>query len=63
MAEEKVVAPTEEAKQEAPATEAPKEERAPRGDRRPHGDRKGGRPDKKGDRKESFSKRSKENRL
>ena len=51
MAEEKVV--TEEVKAEAPATEAPKEERAPRGDRRPHGDRKGGRPDRKGgDRKE-----------
>ena len=51
MAEEKVVA--QEAKPEAPATEAPKEERAPRGDRRPHGDRKGGRPDRKGgDRKE-----------
>ncbi len=49
MAEEKVV--TEEVKAEAPATEAPKE-RGPRGDRRPHGDRKGGRPDKKGDRKE-----------
>ena len=45
MAEEKVV--TEEVKAEAPATEAPKEERAPRGDRRPHGDRKGGRPDRK----------------
>ncbi len=44
MAEEKVV--TEEVKAEAPATEAPKEERAPRGDRRPHGDRKG-RPDRK----------------
>ena len=51
MAEEKVVA--QEAKAEAPANEAPKEERAPRGDRRPHGDRKGGRPDRKGgDRKE-----------
>ena len=51
MAEEKVV--TEEVKAEAPATEAPKENRAPRGDRRPHGDRKGGRPDRKGgDRKE-----------
>ena len=51
MAEEKVV--TEEVKAEAPATEAPKEERAPRGDRRPHGDRKGNRPDRKGgDRKE-----------
>ena len=45
MAEEKVV--TEEVKAEAPATEAPKEERAPRGDRRPHGDRKGPRPDRK----------------
>ena len=41
----------EEVKQEAPATEAPKEEKAPRGDRRPHGDRKGGRPDRR-DRKE-----------
>ena len=51
MAEEKVV--TEEVKAEAPATEAPKDNRAPRGDRRPHGDRKGGRPDRKGgDRKE-----------
>ena len=49
MAEEKVV--TEEVKQEAPATEAPKEEKALRGDRRPHGDRKGGRPDRR-DRKE-----------
>ena len=49
MAEEKVV--TEEVKQEAPATEAPKEEKAPRGDRRPHGDRKGGRPDRR-DRKD-----------
>ena len=49
MAEEKVV--TEEVKAEAPATEAPKENRAPRGDRRPHGDRKGGRPDRR-DRKE-----------
>ena len=51
MAEEKVV--TEEVKAEAPATEAPKEERTPRGDRRPHGDRKGNHPDRKGgDRKE-----------
>ena len=50
MEEEKVV--TEEVKAEAPATEAPKEERAPRGDRRPHGDRKGPRPDRKGDRKD-----------
>ena len=50
LEEEKVV--TEEVKAEAPATEAPKEERAPRGDRRPHGDRKGARPDRKGDRKE-----------
>ena len=50
MEEEKVV--TEEVKApEAPATEAPKEEKAPRGDRRPHGDRRGPRPDKKGDRK------------
>ena len=44
MAEEKVV--TEEVKAEAPATEAPKEERAPRGDRKPRGDHKG-RPDKR----------------
>lgn len=50
MLEEKVVA--EEAKAEAPAVEAPKEEKsAHREDRRPHGDRKGGRPDRKGDRK------------
>ncbi len=52
MEEEKVVAAPEEAKAEAPATEAPKEERAPRGDRRPHGDRKGARPGKKDDRRE-----------
>ena len=47
MLEEKVVA--EEAKAEAPAVEAPKEEKAaaPKEDRRPHGDRKG-RPDRKG---------------
>ena len=49
MAEEKVV--TEEVKAEAPAPEAPKEERAPRGDRRPHGDHRGPRGDKKGDRR------------
>jgi small subunit ribosomal protein S5 len=47
LEEEKVV--TEEVKAEAPATEAPKEEKsAPRGDRKPHGDRRNnGRGDKK----------------
>ena len=49
LEEEKVV--TEEVKAEAPAQEAPKEEKPAREDRRPHGDRKGGRPDRKGERK------------
>jgi len=51
LEEEKVV--TEEVKAEAPkAEEAPAENKFQKNERRPHGDRKGGRPDRRNDRKD-----------